>query len=145
MKAFSRKYHMISFYEIIIYTIFVFGTSFSHHHHHENLNELEESNIHTHLNHGHDHNHDNTNQHEEGEHHNFDSIPHNHYVYLGTSDQIRLNKTSKISFILEKLDLVLDEENNSTAYKCKSLEFLPSKIQWEKYVHTATNTSPPTV
>jgi len=133
-----KKYRIIIYLLSFIYANFFFLSPFFHHHHSDPDISQEQSNIvHSHL--------FNENPHsEESDSHFEDENHHSHFSqnnYIISFTKYRDIQPSEIIIFYSNL------EYSKIDLEISALNKLPldcfSESQWDKYVHTATNVSPP--
>ncbi|MBU1100570.1 MAG: hypothetical protein KKA84_09215 [Bacteroidetes bacterium] len=137
----KTKYRIITYSLLFFYANFYFISPFIHHHHSETgiTQEYDES-VHSHLGAESLDNLHNT----EIEHSTMDESHHTHpfQIYsikcINTPRVIRVVQSQSIHYIIFDLEIT----SESQSFFCINIENF-SKLQWEKYVHFASNASPP--
>lgn len=140
MRIDKKKYRSLIYLLYPLYVNFIFLTPFLHYHSSdENSIDPNKMDIHSHLINGHheDHSH-------EGEQNLDNCDDHEHLFKINTYQFTKLTKQIELLYACDIISFNDDISQNLKEYKIPIINIdLPSKTRWEKYVHTATNTSPP--
>lgn len=136
----NKKYRKLVFILYPLYVNFFLLTPFLHYHAEENSLQPDKIDIHSHILNEHD---------EEHSHHGSDlelddCNNHEHVYEVNTYKFTKLTKSVSLNHITNLLTFnnIPDKPLNKKINQQILLD-LPSKINWEKSVHTATNSSPP--
>jgi hypothetical protein len=137
-----NKYRRSIYFLIVIYLNLFFYSSYTHHHHDVQSFDEDVVLLHTHIFDGYEKDHD----HDEEENHLENESSHEHLTFNTTFQFIRIAKTLSNILSYEPYSIVdcqyktLDCESET-----RIVTDFPSKLHWERYVHTASNLSPPSV
>jgi hypothetical protein len=136
-----KKYRLFSYAISLLFVNFVLFAPFFHHHHADDaVDRVEKTVTHSHLlNHNSD-----THNSEDTKHSSFDETNHHHFIQLNSSFNINPSRGLQLNHIQNfYTNQSYYQEISEKETRRKTTANPESQLQWEKYVHCATNVSPP--